>query len=168
MLPRILAGLAFRPAVNFAEGFYDHVFRDQVEPKAGSVVYCDLLAGYAEHSGIYIEQNRIVQLSRNGNIECVSPERFIQGKTAMSIYVSCHDERAVGNSRVARRALSMIGRRRNYHLFLDNCHQFAAGCLTGDFENSDNFLWRLKDTASDVLGSNTWRIWNLSIDELFG
>ncbi|MCY3701857.1 MAG: lecithin retinol acyltransferase family protein [Rhodospirillales bacterium] len=86
----------------------------------------------------------------------------------MSIYVSCYDERSVGNSRAARRALSMIGRRRNYNLLLDNCHQFVAGCLTGDFENSDNFLWMLKDTASNVLGSNTWRIWNLSNEELFG
>lgn len=168
-LPRNpLWSLVLKPLSNLGESVVDNVFRDKVVPVAGSVVYCDLAFGYAEHSGIYIGRRRIVQLSSTGEIESVSPRRFIEGKTAISIYVSCQDRVAVGDAAVARRARKMVGKHRDYNLVLDNCHQFSSGCLTGDFENADNFLWMLKRTTEAVLGSNTWRVWDLESEELFG
>jgi len=146
---------------NFAESFIDNVFRDKVIPKPGCVVYCDLVFGIAEHSGVYVGNNQIVQLSSSGVIEKVSPTKFIEGKTAISIYVSCKDKEAAGDQQVADRACSMIGKTREYKLLSDNCHQFSTGCLTGDFDNSSNYLWILKDQTSDTLGSNTWRVWDL-------
>ena len=76
-----------------------------------------------------------------------------------SIYVSCRNGRAVGSQQVANRALRKIGSRRDYNVIFDNCHQFCSGCLTGDFENSDNFLSMLKDTAQNTLGADDWRVW---------
>ena len=122
--------------------------------------------GVAEHSGIYVGDNEIVQLSGSGEIELVDPKEFVENTTGISIYVSCDEDEAVGDVQVAERARSQVGRSRDYNFLMDNCHQFSAGCLTGDFENSNNFLWMLKDEASDVLGSNTWRVWELSSDEL--
>ena len=155
------------PIGNFAESFVDNVIRDKVTPKPGSVVYCDLAFGYAEHSGIYVGNNRIVHLNSKGKIEKVSPKEFINGTTAISIYVSSSKGSSDGSDSVAERALRMVGREREYNVILDNCHQFSSGCLTGDFENSDNFLWMLKDTAKKQLGSNEWRVWTLTSVELF-
>jgi len=148
--------------LNIVESVVDNVFRDKVdEPEIGSVLYCDLAFGYAEHSGIYIGNNEIVNLHGNGKIEIVSPEEFIEGTTAISIYVSCIDEYPVGSIEVARRAKNMVGSKVDYNLLFNNCHQFTSGCLTGDFKNSDSFLWMLKDTAKKVLGCNTWRVWDI-------
>ena len=141
-------------------GILYNVFRAQVAPTKGSVVYCDLISGIAEHSGIYVGDNEIVQLSGSGEIKLVDPKEFVENTTGMSIYVSCYEDEAVGDVQVAERARSQVGRSRDYNLFTDNCHQFSAGCLTGDFENSNNFLWMLMDEASNVLGCNTWRVWS--------
>ena len=149
------------PAINFTESFVDNVFRDKVEPEVGSVVYCDLAFGYAEHSGIYIGGNQIVHLNKYGEIETVSPSSFIDGTTAISIYVSCYDTYAIGCKSTAQRAKNMIGTDRNYNVIFDNCHQFSSGCLTGDFDNSDSFLWMLKHTANDKLQANSWRVWDI-------
>ena len=149
---------------SIAESFIDNVFRDKVEPVPGSVVYCDLgVIGYTvEHSGIYIGDNRIVHLDGSGEIEEVSPEKFLERldgwNMAMSIYVSSCDSDAVGSNEVANRAKEMIGRYRDYNVLLDNCHQFTSGCLTGDFENSDNLMCMLKNTAKKELGADEWRV----------
>lgn len=153
------------PIINFAESFVDNVIRDKVYPKPGSVVYCDLAFGYAEHSGIYVGNNEIVHLNRHGKIEKVSAKRFIDGTSAISIYVSSSMNLSDGSEKVAERALNSIGRYRDYNFILDNCHQFSSGCLTGNFENSDNFLWMLKDTAKKVLGSDEWRVWDRELNE---
>jgi hypothetical protein len=136
--------------------------QDKVIPIPGSLVYCDLM-DIVEHSGIYIGDNTIVHLSGSGDIEAVSPEKFIARlkglNKSMFIEVSCDEFGVVGSDEVAERAIGMVGKSRNYNLILDNCHQFAAGCLTGNFENANNLLWMLKDEARKVLGATKWRAW---------
>ncbi len=150
------------PIVNLAESFIDEM-RDSVTPEIGSVLYCDYMFGFAEHSGIYVGDDKIVHLSSEGLVEMVSPKRFVEGKTAMNILVSSSGTRAVGSEEVANRAINKLNESRSYNLILDNCHQFTAGCLTGDFENSDNFLMFLKDESKKVLGSDTWRHWDTKL-----
>lgn len=146
---------------NLAESFIDNVIRDMVdEPAIGSVVYCDLIFGFAEHSGIYIGNDEIVHLNRYGDIEIIDSDEFLEGATAISIYVSCDGDSPVGCLEVAKRAKSMVGDGRNYNFLLDNCHQFTAGCLLDDFENSSVFLWMLKDDCKEVLDADTWRVWD--------
>lgn len=152
------------PLENLAESFIDNVIRSTVDnPAIGSVVYCELAAGLAEHSGIYIGNGKIVHLDGEGVIEAVSVKKFMKRlggiNTAISIYVSCKGNKAVGAKAVAKRAKEMIGTSREYNLVLDNCHQFTAGCLTGDFENHCNFLFLLKDEAGERIGADTWRVW---------
>lgn len=134
--------------------------KKRVKPVIGSVVYCDLFSNYASHSGVYIGNNQIVHLNGKGQIEMVSPKRFIAGTTALAINVSCRGEKAVGSRNVANRAKKKLNTSRNYNLLFDNCHQFVAGCLTGDFDNNaNNFLWILEMTAEDELGSDNWQLW---------
>ncbi|SEB14537.1 hypothetical protein SAMN05660964_03810 [Thiothrix caldifontis] len=150
------------PISNMIEGIID-TCRDRVSPIIGSVLYCDLAFGYMEHSGIYVGNNKIVHLSGSGKIEIVNPKQFVDGGSGCGIYVSCYDNKAVGSNEVARVAESMVGRKRNYNFILDNCHQFSAGCLTGNFENPCNFLWMLKKETAETIGSNTWRFWDISL-----
>lgn len=147
---------------NLAESFIDNVIRDKVSPKIGSVVYCEMAFGAAEHSGIYVGDGKIVELSGDGIIRKVSAYDFMDSKipTARSIYVSSQKGRAIGSEKVAERALKMVGSRRDYNIIMDNCHQFSAGCLTGDFNNSNNFLWMLKHEAEKRWGSLEWRVWD--------
>ncbi|WP_371374878.1 lecithin retinol acyltransferase family protein [Thalassotalea aquiviva] len=146
------------PAINLVESLVDE-FRDSVTPKIGSVVYCDMCCGYADHSGIYVGNNQIIHLNGKGVIEQVNPTGFTDGTTALNIYVSAKDEYACGDEDVAERALDMLGTKTEYNTLSNNCHQFSAYCLNGDLHNACSFMWMLKDEAKSYLGANTWRHW---------
>ena len=73
-------------------------FDTKVMPEKGSVLYCDLSFGIAEHSGIYVGDNRIVHLNGKGEIEAVSPAEFLSLFALQDIYVSCMENSAVGSS----------------------------------------------------------------------
>jgi hypothetical protein len=152
------------PLSNLAESFIDNVIREKVIPAIGSVVYCELAFGLTGHSGIYIGNNEIVHLNGSGYIEAVTPNKFLDRldgfNSAISIYVSCLDRRAVGNPKAASRAKSLIGKQRNYDLIFDNCHRFVSGCLSGDFDNQDKFLWMVKFRAMTEFPANSWRVWD--------
>lgn len=135
------------------------LFMDRVQPVPGSVLYTDLFLSYAEHSGVYVGNGLIAELNGAGNIELVTRREFMQGGTGQSIYVSSCDGQAIGDPAVASRARAMVGSTRDYNILLDNCHQFSSGCLTGNFENSDNFLAFLKTQSEKSLGANEWRVW---------
>lgn len=143
----------------------DNYLKETVYPIKGSVVYCDL-ALVAEHSGIYVGDGNIAHLDGSGNMEIVTHKKFLARlgglNPSMSIYVSCLDDNAVGNAAAAERAIAMAGNYTNYHTILNNCHQFTSGCITGNFENSDNFWWMLKDKAEHQYGANSWRTWKMS------
>ena len=132
--------------------------KSHIQPIEGSILYTDLLNNYAHHSGVYIGNNKIVELNRHGQIQVVSPEKFMSAGTGTEIYVSCANNKAIGAQAVAKRARSQIGLKRKYNVLSNNCHQFSSGCLSGDFENDDNFLWMLKTSAFKHLGANNWRI----------
>ena len=129
-------------------------------PEKGSVLYCDLSFGIAEHSDIYVGDNRIVHLNGKGEIAVVSPAAFLSPFALQDIYVSCMENSAVGSERAANHALSMVGKKRNYNLVMNNCHQFTTGSLTGNFENSSKHLTFLKMQAKDTLGADTWHLWD--------
>lgn len=142
----------------------DNYVREKTKPVMGSVLYCDL-AFIAEHSGIYVGKGKIAHLDGSGKIETVTARQFLKRlgglNPALSIYVSCNEETAVGSSRVAKLAKAMAGGERSYNVILDNCHQFASGCITGNFDNADNFLWMLKHTAEKEMSATSWRVWDL-------
>lgn len=161
MSAKIGSGLGRLLLEPLAENFVKRVFWDTVDaPRPGSVVYCGILFGQVEHSGIYVGKNRIVSLASTGEVVKQSPEEFLDGlTTGDTIYVSCQGKSPVGDADVAKRARRKVGHHRDYNVVLNNCHQFASGCLTGEFENADNLLETLQDTAASVLGADTWRAW---------
>ena len=164
MLPSIIlrytaVATATAIACGVAKSAYKN-FDTKVTPQKGSVLYCDLSFGIAEHSGIYVCDNRIVHLNGKGEIEVVSPAAFLSPFALQDIYVSCMENNAVGSERVANHALSMVGKKRNYNFVMNNCHQFTTGCLTEDFENSSKLLTFLKMQAEKTLNTDTWSLWD--------
>lgn len=146
---------------NFSNSFEN----SSQEPGFGSVIYCEILFGGAEHSGIYVGNRQAVALNSDGKVVKVSLKEFTNNLTTISqdIYVPfCSTLNIpIHFPSVGNKALSMVGGRRNYHFLLDNCHQFVAGCLTDNFENSINFLWMLKDLVEDKhRGSIVWKKWD--------
>lgn len=158
MLPAWIVGLMAYPLINTVESAVKHC-QDAVTPKIGSIVYCDLAFGFAEHSGIYVGNNDIVHLDANGWIKKVSAEQFMDNTTALSMYVSCIDEDAVGSFAIADRALARVNQKSRYSLLADNCHRFTSSCITGHINNTDSFLWLLKVTAYEALNADSWRRW---------
>lgn len=145
-----------------ASSFVDNVFRDKVaEPAIGSVVYCDLAFGIAEHSGIYVGNNEIIHYNKHGIVERVSPEEFIDGTTAISIYVGCLGNRPVGSRDIAKNAEALERNQHSYdyNVILNNCHQFSEMCVTGK-ESSATFLKFLKWTCESRMGVDCWRVWD--------
>lgn len=137
----------------------------KVVPVPGSILYCKL--GDFEHSGVYIGGGRIVELNGEGRVVEVSAEKFVDNVLTLDtdIYVSSTADglRAIGSSKVARLAKTMLGDKRDYNIVLDNCHQFTAGCILNNFENPDNFLFFLKDTVETEMNNGdtvNWVVWD--------
>lgn len=140
------------------------LFRDKVTPVRGSVLYTDLAIGFVEHSGIYIGNNRIVELNSDGYIEIVTPKQFMQGGTGTVIYVSCDGKDPVGDEDVAEWAELQVGgctATLEYNVIFDNCHQFTLQCINEDPCEQGTLLAQVKSASRDVLGTTTWRVWHL-------
>lgn len=144
-----------------------HVFKEHARPKPGSIVQCRL-AFQVEHSGVYIGDGFYAELHGSGEIRRVTHEQFLRGmdegipvRTGLSVYVACDGVNPLGNRIIADRATAMVGKTRSYNLILDNCHQFTSGCITGDFENANNFFWMLESLIEEELNlgdSINWRV----------
>ena len=149
---------------NRITSFVNNVTGDLVLPVEGSIVYCELASGAIEHTGIYVGNNRIIHLNNNGSIEKVSPRIFLNSSdelaSSIRIYISCDGTTPVGGSIIAKRAKKMINSRMDYSLFLNNCHQFVSGCLTGNFENPENYFHILENTAHSAINANAWQVWD--------
>ena len=123
------------------------------------------MAVAVEHTGIYIGRNRIVHLEGDGNIRSVSPEEFVarlDGKNpSHKIYFAASNDKSLGNTDVAQRARNMRNGFRNYNVLFDNCHQFTCGCLTGKFENPNNFFWMVENEIKlqYAIENFVWQEW---------
>lgn len=166
--------------------FVDSTFRDPATPVPGSALYCDLWVA-VEHSGIYVDNNKISNIVVDGLAESTvsysSAANFTsKSKLGRKIYVSCNKYGAVGDANVAHGAERHIGERAFYGLIFKNCHQFSTKCVNyasqapqelGLFERGLNYatslvpletweptLAALKNTARERLGATKWRLWD--------
>lgn len=140
---------------NLAESFCKNVFEKRVRPVPGSVLRCDLaggikllggLAGSVCHTGIYLGNDKIAEVSPvNGRakVRIVDPDEFLSGdsdsinRTGAFVYVATDGDEALGSEEIAQRAKRMARRTRGkYKLLSNNCHMFTRYCVTG--EDSDD------------------------------
>lgn len=153
------------PVTNFTTSLINNAIRNRVEPVPGSIVYCDLGYGIAEHTGVYVGRNRIVHLDGSGLIEKVSPDQFLSRlggmNSAISIYVSCKNGSAVGSKSAAAYARKMVGKKVSYNVLTNNCHRFTSECLSGSNADYLCYFYLLKDQVENDLQCNEWRAWKL-------
>lgn len=137
----------------FLESLIKNVFCDVVKPRIGSVVKVDLSIG-ADHTGIYIGNNEIVEVANVDDIatvRIVSAEEFIEGDDCISrigtfIYVACKQDRegnciAMGSQDIADRASAAVGQTGQYSLIFNNCHMFTEYCVSGRKTDLSGLLW---------------------------
>ena len=142
----------------------DHV----AKPRVGSLVFCDFFTNTSGHSGIYIGQGLIASLSGSGVVELDTPEEFVDGfRKENTIWVSCKGESPIGKRAVAERAKRAAYGTMDYSLLTENCHTFSHWCLVGGREPRELperaiLLSEVKNTAEEILGADTWRVWDWS------
>ena len=147
---------------NLSKSLIQNLFWKTNSPIRGSIVYCDLAFGTAEHSGVYVGNGRIIHRNGNGLIEDVSVNQFLADTTAISIYISCNAQGgAVGSESCAQIAEGMLGVQTDYSLLNENCHQFCSYCLDGDMFSSTFTLTQLKRDARAHIQASQWRVWDL-------
>ena len=141
----------------------------KVKPVPGSVLKCDLALGVACHTGIYLGNDRIVEVTEiNGRarVRAVSPDEFLNGdpdslaRTGVTIYVAASGGKALGSAEIARRARASLNRSRGeYKLLENNCHMFTRYCITGiDSDESVLTEEEIEEILCDTFGvdSVTW------------
>ncbi|WP_448569944.1 hypothetical protein [Thalassotalea ganghwensis] len=100
-----------------------------VKPKVGALVCCGI-GGILDHTGIWIDDNLIVELDGEGLVKAVSPRRFTQERSGKHIYIACDSHnQPLCDELAAQRAIKQIFTFRDYHLIENNCHQFIWQCI---------------------------------------
>ena len=142
----------------FCESIVKNIFSDDVKPVVGSVLKCDLALNMASHTGIYLGNDRIAEVTEiNGRarVRAVSPGEFLNGdsdsmaRTGAFIYVAACDGEALGSAEIARRARAWLNRSRGeYGVTDNNCHKFTAYCITGS--EPDDVIWSEDEIAELV------------------
>ena len=140
-----------------------------VKPIPGSVLKCDLVLGAACHTGIYLGNDRIVEVTEidgRARVRAVSPDEFLNGdpdslvRTGVTIYVAASGGKALGSAVIARRARASLNRSRGeYKLLENNCHMFTRYCITGiDSDESVLTESEIEEILCDTFGidSVTW------------
>jgi len=140
----------------------DSYVRKIVErPKAlvpGCIVVCDLAASWADHSGIYVGRNRIIELNGDGNFRKVSPQEFVSDgtfRTGKTIYVACRNGKPITARGITSRARQALGTRVNYCVRSNNCHRFTAHCVTGWRPELTTFV-QLEELLTEQFGEIHW------------
>lgn len=111
----------------------------KVKPVFGSVVCCGI-GGLLDHTGIWVNDNTIIELDGEGLIKPISSERFTKERSGKSIFVAC-DSHAVplASELAANRAIKQIYQYRDYHLLENNCHNFMWQCFSPNDEKLSTF-----------------------------
>ncbi|MEZ8796719.1 hypothetical protein OAA_01955 [Vibrio cyclitrophicus 1F175] len=132
-------------------------------PVRGSIVYCDLAFGYAEHSGVYVGNGRIIHRNGKGLIEAASIRQFLADTSAITIYISCDaNGTSVGFDDIANDAEALLGTQQAYSVLSKNCHQFCSYCITGSIHTNTFTLAQLKRDAREYIKASQWRAWDLT------
>jgi len=145
------------------ESLEKNVLSDKVKPIIGSVLKCDLMLNMASHTGIYLGNDRIAEVTEvNGRarVRAVTPDEFLDGdsdsmvRTGVFIYVAACDGEALGSAEIARRARACLNRSRGeYGVTDNNCHKFTAYCITGI--EPDEAIWsedEIAELVADAFG----------------
>ncbi|NVK25507.1 MAG: hypothetical protein HWE10_11310 [Gammaproteobacteria bacterium] len=102
-----------------------------VIPEAGSIVCCEVY-GMFDHTGIWLDDETIIELSNSGLVKAVSSQRFLQERSGKNLFVACNNlHKPIVISGCEQRAVSNLFSYREYDVIDNNCHRFVNFCLSG-------------------------------------
>ena len=118
----------------------------KVIPEIGSIVCCGL-GGVLDHTGIFIGDNTIVELSGSGLVKAVSMRRFLSERSGKHIYIACDsNEKPLINHLAAQKASEQIFNYYEYDVIKNNCHRFIWQC----FEQGNSELTTFKALSHKI------------------
>lgn len=110
-----------------------------VAPRVGALVCCGI-GGILDHTGIWVDDNTIIELDGEGLIKPISPKRFTQERTGKQIFIACDSSgQPICCLEAAERAVAQIYQYRDYHLIDNNCHNFIWQCYQPNDETITTF-----------------------------
>jgi len=111
----------------------------KVKPKVGSIVCCGI-GGILDHTGIWVDEDTIIELDGEGLIKPISVQRFTKERSGKDIFIAC-DSNALPlcSDIAAQRALAQIFQVQDYHLIDNNCHQFIWQCFAPEMPMVSTF-----------------------------
>jgi hypothetical protein len=110
-----------------------------VRPAVGAIVCCGI-GGVLDHTGIWVDDNTIVELDGEGLIKPISVNRFTKERSGKQIFMACDSNaKPLACEKAAQRALEQIFQLRDYHVIDNNCHQFVWQCFKLGDENVTTF-----------------------------
>lgn len=101
----------------------------RVKPQIGAIVCCGI-GGILDHTGIWVDNNTIVELDGEGLIKPISVQRFTKERSGKQVFIACDSTaKPLSYELAAQRALAQIFQVRDYHMIDNNCHQFIWQCF---------------------------------------
>ena len=110
-----------------------------IPPKIGAIVCCGL-GGMLDHTGIYVGENTIVELSGSGLVKAVSMQRFLAERSGKQLFIACDSKaQPLVNKLAAQKASKQIFNYYEYDVINNNCHRFIWQCFTQGGDDLSTF-----------------------------
>jgi hypothetical protein len=110
-----------------------------VKPIVGAIVCCGI-GGILDHTGIWVDEDTIVEMDGQGLIKPISSRRFTEQRSGKNIFIACDSKANPLISEVAaQRALEQIFLSQQYDMINNNCHQFLWQCFKPGDTNLTTF-----------------------------
>lgn len=113
--------------------------KQTVHPQVGAIVSCGI-GGVLDHTGIWIGDDTIVELSGSGLVKAISSKRFLHGRSGKKIFIACD---SIGtplvNLNAAYSASQQIFQYKKYDIVNNNCHEFIWQCFQQDSQPITTF-----------------------------
>jgi len=112
-----------------------------VKPQVGAIVCCGI-GGILDHTGIWVDDDTIIEMDGQGLIKPISSRRFTAERSGKNIFIACDSNaQPLTSELAAQRALEQIFQCQQYDMINNNCHQFLWQC----FKPHDTTLTTFKE-----------------------
>ena len=110
-----------------------------VKPKVGAIVCCGI-GGVLDHTGIWVDDNTIIELDGEGLIKPISVKRFTKERSGKHIFMACDSNaQPLACTEAAKKAMEQIFQMREYDVIDNNCHKFVWQCFQLDNKKVTTF-----------------------------
>jgi uncharacterized protein YaaW (UPF0174 family) len=136
----------------------DLEFRHRFYPKIGSILRTELIAGGADHSGIYIRNNQIIEITEKNGSGCVEITDFndfvhsSSARTGVTVYIAIDklSKDIIFDNKIVNIANKHIGKKNKYQLMKNNCHSFVHKCIINEDFGKITSVWKFKHLTESI------------------